>query len=1728
MPDDTISSNDIEIDAFSILDKAPDYDTGINELIKLYNTSAQQDPKKAREVLSTYGKDLYHKFERKPFEITETIDIAPIKPDQNLSNDRVAQINDWEQKNLEALSLSNDPDYIAVKEPLSTSIKNLASEARREELGERGEGVWAWVADKGVRVTQGAIGPFAKLFGFDEVDKDLYERTQRSRDKDISSMLAYGAGATLPIAAVSIGTAGLGTTPATAAVLGTMGAQAAGEAKAVYKKGVEETGNETEALRGAGIVAGAQAIQMLPIGRGVSALTRNLLAKPATEVAEKSINVAIIEALDAQKKTFGNVALSALEAGTMGSAGMVMSNVGLNIALDENGDITEGAADAFLSNAIMAGLLRGGSALLENAAIKQLKKSIKEYEEQSITKESDASTETAAPLFVRNEEGYLVPAPEKPLTVEDRIKEKAYFDKELQRYLNEDEYNGPLPTTEDGEPLVLPNLSDYETDTIPAKTVVMNPEQDLRPNALTIFLAKQLGGILELSRNVVDGAFGAYYSASNKIRVLRSLGADPEKFSRTLAHEIGHFTDSYLTKAFNKSESLKKLATDFGSLKRMVVESASDEGLFPEAVEISKKWRGDYNQVTGDTKQASAYDVYRSAPSEIYADVFSAIVNAPDWVKENYPEMHKAFERDLSKNEYLNSFWNQLQKFANDPTELSKFRWGMRREAKLKQASIEAAVRTNKIKDNTLGAKLKRSMDLAFRTVIDKYPIVRKIIASQSNKEVREAGFDMLRNVKSKDYLYHDIERLYAKPSSEILLKMQQAGIDTNHWGIYRWANRVLNEETDTMARVRENPDIYRPAANYIKDFLLKETSLNKKFKSVKTQILEQYFSDEALSTPEGLERAFASLGIIGDTAELLDQNDFVASYPLDDPQRAKKGLRDYRLAVERLARRKESIPIENLKKEISKIPSEGARLLLEDVTKDNAFAVRKYLINPDGYSAKDASQDIAALKDLLGVEKFGKLQTLDSEFSDVMQNFRNIVEKSGIFSPELISRIVRNKGNYAVANVLKYFEGNDSINSKIRTAIGTLSEVGDEISSTYLKNVAIVKRAYYQNAVNNVIGLANMGGMVVEVTPHKYKSDIFAEQSRLSKNDKDHSYLIGYREGKPSLYKIKGGKQWEDMFKDPDSLPYIGPLLNIVDTLNDAFLTRQLKTVLSPAFVIGQKYYDRGLEAILSNAFDLHFGLPTHLGVTKKGRALKAIDKATRAEIDHYKATGELTGTLKKAIDLNAALLHINTKDIVEKVPSGLSFVDALYESFGKKMPDETNAFEKIGLFTEKVLDKLGGKWLKDIAEYDELRTKVNGFRIGKELLNMTDSQAAVFAQEKFGVPDPLSGGIYATEINKLFLFGRAHLNGLRVMGSLLKDTPKTAASQLALRVVLPKLTLSAPVMYHVVNQVAGSEAADKYVKMLNMIPTNEKASRTVIPLGFQDGAGNYHNFNDVKLSDIQNDWKAWYIRLPQSRELTSVTKVFWPLVSNLFQGNVQEAVTQTTKAAINTGAAGFQPVIQYLSNLAAITIGNNPQDFYRQKGILDKNVVEAGSLGDKFYEYGKYMAASQYPAAVPYSPFKGTSERSDLEKVQKGVPFVGPLARSFIGVSNYGLIEEGIEHDKAREKINAGIVLSTGEKTRELLNEYRSAAAQISVIGKGWQQKVGPNVAQKLQALTSWHAKVWVNYRDELRAALEAGDSERYSYIVNQLEQVSSKFLPTLEGFSSEVLEPKDSEKN
>ena len=106
------------------------------------------------------------------------------------------------------------------------------------------------------------------------------------------------------------------------------------------------------------------------------------------------------------------------------------------------------------------------------------------------------------------------------------------------------------------------------------------------------------------------------------------------------------------------------------------------------------------------------------------------------------------------------------------------------------------------------------------------------------------------------------------------------------------------------------------------------------------------------------------------------------------------------------------------------------------------------------------------------------------------------------------------------------------------------------------------------------------------------------------------------------------------------------------------------------------------------------------------------------------------------------------------------------------------------------------------------------------------------------------------------------------------------------------------------------------------------------MLPVGFQDNAGNLKLFGEVTSKDIGNGWKAVGIGIPQDPIETDVSKLAWPFIDevlNDWTGNLRQKGFDSVTNYGTSMVARINPALLWMYNITAFSVGKEPYDLYR-----------------------------------------------------------------------------------------------------------------------------------------------------------------------------------------------------
>ncbi len=239
------------------------------------------------------------------------------------------------------------------------------------------------------------------------------------------------------------------------------------------------------------------------------------------------------------------------------------------------------------------------------------------------------------------------------------------------------------------------------------------------------------------------------------------------------------------------------------------------------------------------------------------------------------------------------------------------------------------------------------------------------------------------------------------------------------------------------------------------------------------------------------------------------------------------------------------------------------------------------------------------------------------------------------------------------------------------------------------------------------------------------------------------------------------------------------------------------------------------------------------------------------------------------------------------------------------------------------------------------------------------------------------------------------------------------------------------------------------------------------------------------------------------------------------LIAGDMTEALSKEIKGVVTVSVGSLHPVLQHVYNLSSIASGGGGYDMFRQKEILSKDVKLGGSLWDKTKEYGAYTAAQNAPSVFAVDPYRrfSTDERRGLDKSLNETPFLGPVSKTILNISNYGQYEKekGVKGDL--EELKAAIILDSAEEAQQMLALSRKNLATMN--SKEKKKKASPEERRAMQLTSRWHYRVFRPLTQQMLKDQESGDVKNYDKNKATLNKQSRQFLSQIIGKDEETEE-------
>jgi hypothetical protein len=150
---------------------------------------------------------------------------------------------------------------------------------------------------------------------------------------------------------------------------------------------------------------------------------------------------------------------------------------------------------------------------------------------------------------------------------------------------------------------------------------------------------------------------------------------------------------------------------------------------------------------------------------------------------------------------------------------------------------------------------------------------------------------------------------------------------------------------------------------------------------------------------------------------------------------------------------------------EINAAAKEATKQFRVDPTTDQTKDVRRELLkllpqhemaNPDGFTKKTAAEQIDAMAQRMGQEKFAEMEKLMKKYHDLVFAIMERAKDAGVITAEIFEDVVvPNRDNYAAFAPLRHVS--DYMSPSLRKQVGTFEQVGNPFDFTIMKMMEMI-----------------------------------------------------------------------------------------------------------------------------------------------------------------------------------------------------------------------------------------------------------------------------------------------------------------------------------------------------------------------------------------------------------------------------------------------------------------------------------------------------------------------------------------------------------------------------------------------------------------------------------------------------------------------------------------------
>ena len=745
----------------------------------------------------------------------------------------------------------------------------------------------------------------------------------------------------------------------------------------------------------------------------------------------------------------------------------------------------------------------------------------------------------------------------------------------------------------------------------------------------------------------------------------------------------------------------------------------------------------------------------------------------------------------------------------------------------------------------------------------------------------------------------------------------------------------------------------------------------------------------------------------------------------------------------------------------------------------------RAELANPLGIGSKDARETLAQYLLDQGFTTADKRLIVEAlqRWQEIRKEVIGQIEDAGMFTTDLTDLMRDSVGSYATYKVRTYIEDPDphvgAALGYIHRQIGTLSEIGNPVVETILKDLALARAAHRTQTIKAMIQ------QLKDAEPDSVQPAFRHKVRGISTdypNPPEGMTLIRYLE-KGKVKAVFMNTEYAKALLGRET----GTMYRVYRWATG--FVRAVMVTHNPFWAIWntQRDFRAMMKQVAPGNPVTSFLRATYWTLTSAPEAFRDVARDTammrRLGWMYEKITGKkFDGQARtvRAMMRDRALIQTGMRfytaaDITEDEAANI-----LMQTYGLTEADHHTMVRNIFGHLAAILSAPG--------QYSERLIKIAGYRMLKanqEKLKLSDKEVAHLTRSRVGTPDIMRRGDWHNFTNSLFLFSNVAKEGYRAAWDRAKENPVDYAAK----------TIAYDFLPAIIKWMAVSGFLGAAVKgLFDRIPEYHKRTYTIIPIA------------------MTSSGKAVYMILPHDHVGQLVNSATYGAL-NTNEGLAHDAMWEIAQN-LPWSHGSLHPFIESTIQWALFATGVNPQDWYRGRPVIPERVWESQDIGKRWrYMLGNTMDNVGLRVLTDLTSLEDENGDVTPEKVAdwlekgSGWPVAGSVLRRFVRVSDRGIAEEGFRRFRNAAAGPTKRQIDRDQALKEMLEfDYNVDGYQAIVelerrgVDPAYQYDSEKELARKLdKRLDTMRLRYHGTEYDRLRSYANTEDKKR---IVEELE--------------------------